>query len=188
MNIWRSETGSICLVHYLDRYKPQIYPQGSIGTRYGAVRPRKREEFDLDLVCVLSGVMRFGPAKLKQLMGQRLRKNPKWHGRIEEKNRCWRIEYPKQFHLDILVARPAPRAPGSTALEVPDKELRAWSPTDPKGYAKWFRESCLVRVVEGVVVHGEVEPMPAIPGQEYKSPLQVAVQILKRPPGYLSGG
>jgi hypothetical protein len=54
-----------------------------------------------------------------------------------KKNRCIRIVYANLFYIDIL--------PGfqESALDinrivVPDRSLKDWTPSNPKGYAEWF--------------------------------------------------
>jgi hypothetical protein len=114
-----------------------IYPQGStsLGT---TVRPLGKNEFDVDLVCHLaglSGVM--PPAEVKRLIGNRLRENARYRDMIEEKPRCWRLNYANEFHLDITPSVPNPACVQGGEL-VPDKRLKDWKETNPKGYRQWF--------------------------------------------------
>lgn len=158
---------------------PLIYPQGSIaiGT---ATKPVGRDEFDLDLVCQLQIGAGMSPAALKRAIGQRLRENALYRERLEEKNRCWRIVYAGEFHMDILPGRPDPRFVHGTALLVPDKELAAWKETDPKGYAAWFAERSRLSIAASKGIRADVEAPPPSPQTSTKTPLQLAVQILKR--------
>lgn len=158
---------------------PLIYPQGSIaiGT---ATKPVGKDEFDLDLVCQLHPGAGTSPAALKRAIGQRLRENALYLERLEEKNRCWRIVYAGEFHMDILPGRPDPRFAHGTALLVPDKELAAWKETDPKGYATWFAERSRLSIAASKGIRADVEAPPPSPHISTKTPLQLAVQILKR--------
>lgn len=171
---WLNKPGSL-----LAAADPLIYPQGSIaiGT---ATKPVGRDEFDLDLVCQLQASAETSPATLKHAIGQRLRENAVYRERLEEKNRCWRIVYAGEFHMDILPGRHDPRFTTGTALLIPDKELAAWKETDPKGYAAWFAERCRLSVSTSTGLRADVEAPPPSPHTSTKTPLQLAVQILKR--------
>ncbi len=171
---WLNKPGSL-----LAAAEPLVYPQGSIaiGT---ATKPVGRDEFDIDLVCQLQIGSETSPAALKRAIGQRLRENALYRDRLEEKNRCWRIVYAGEFHLDILPGRLDPRFANGTALLIPDKELAAWKETDPKGYAAWFTERSRLSVSASKGMRGDVEALPPLPHTSTKTPLQLAVQILKR--------
>lgn len=92
-------------------YGPEVSPQGSfrIGT---AIRPLGDEPYDLDLVVRLTRDL--SPATVsqetvKELLGKDLeayRKERQVKKALEEKNRCWRLEYQDSlaFHLDSLPA------------------------------------------------------------------------------------
>ena len=60
---------------------------------------------------------------------------------------------------------------------MPDRELQAWSPTDPKGFIAWFSGISRRPYDE---VRLDVEPLPEIEDADAKTPLQRAVQLLKR--------
>jgi hypothetical protein len=152
---------------------PLIYPQGSLALQT-TVKPRDHEEYDLDLVVECQWFD--NPIRLYETTFQWLASHRIYEGILERKNRCIRLKYAGQFHLDILPAR-SDRSSGGTCIEVPDRELRDWMPSNPRGYRAWFeRQSSLVllRVAEKQM------PLPAhIPSDE-KTPLQRVVQLLKR--------
>jgi hypothetical protein len=61
-----------------------------------------REEFDVDLICLVLGLTaRMPPAALKHLIGDRLCQNARYAPILEEKKRCWRLNYSRQFHVDV---------------------------------------------------------------------------------------
>jgi hypothetical protein len=171
---WLNKPNSI-----LANANPLIYPQGSIaiGT---ATKPVGHDEFDLDLVCQLQINDYISPEQLKRAIGNRLKENAIYQERLEEKNRCWRIIYSGEFHMDILPARPDANFPEQTALLVPDKELRAWKESNPKGFAAWFLERSKLSPLTNANVRADVEPPPPPATATTKTPLQLAVQILKR--------
>ena len=95
---------------------------------------------------------------------------------VERKNRCIRVKYANEFHMDILPACPDP-ASGSNCLMVPDCEAQAWRPSNPKGYATWFEAQTEISQTFAV---RKAEPLPAQESVEEKAPLKRAVQLLKR--------
>lgn len=115
----------------------EIYAHGSAGLGT-TVRPMGREDFDVDLICKL---LRFTsdrpPAELKQIVGDRLKENARYAGMLEEKKRCWRLHYAKDYHLDISPTIVNPDC-GNGGELVPDKKLREFKPTNPKGYKALF--------------------------------------------------
>lgn len=118
-------------------YDSKIYPQGSIalGT---AIKPIGGNEFDVDLVCYLPSInIRTNPNEVKKLIGSRLKEHSTYSGMLEEKQRCWRINYANEFHLDITPSIRNPKCEQGGEL-VPDKKLSEWKPTNPKGYIEKF--------------------------------------------------
>lgn len=170
---WLSAEGTL-----LAPYRPAIYPQGSL--RLGTtVKPIGRNEYDLDLVCQLNiDWSRSDAVAVLELVERRLLENETYRGMTEKLNRCIRITYANQFHLDILPA--APDTPsGVTCVRVPDRSLSDWKHSNPIGYADWFEERAAIRLAEMAAARA-VEPVPAPEDLFEKPPLKIAVQILKR--------
>lgn len=163
----------------LEAYLPVVFAQGSmaIGT---ATKPIGRDEFDLDLMCQLQIHSKTNPADVKRVVGERLRAHDTYRKMLREKNRCWRLIYAGEFHMDIIPGIPDSREQSLTALLVPDKELLCWKETDPKGYEAWFLDRARITVIDRETVRAEVEPAPSPPNRRQKLPLQVVVQLLKR--------
>ena len=70
-----------------------VYVQGStaLGT---TVKPFGRDEHDVDLVCFVPKLrLHVPPAFLKARIGDRLRQNGRYSSMLEEKPRCWRLNY-----------------------------------------------------------------------------------------------
>jgi hypothetical protein len=164
-------------------YVPAIYPQGSIllGT---TVRPINRADFDVDLICHLS--VRYGvtPDVVYGWIEARLKAHGVYKDKIQRMNRCLRIDYQPDYHLDVTPAIPNPLLPGTQVL-VPDRELKSFKDSNPKGYAQWFlaiaekRPQILQMFVAANVKEAKVEPLPK-DSSFGKKPLQRIVQILKR--------
>ena len=124
--------------------------------------------------------------------------------------RCWKIEYAEgdKFHLDVLPAIPdesgyrglmlrqgrssviggkdiADLAVAITDEEHPgfDRLSADWNVSNPKGYAAWFQawqaEESLRRRDEAVR-RGIVASIDELPEHRVRTPLQCAIQLLKR--------
>lgn len=158
-----------------------ISPQGSIalGT---ATKPVGKNEFDVDLICHLAHVTRATPPwAIKHLVGERLQQNTRYAEMLEEKQRCWRLNYAGEFHLDITPSIPNPECSNGGEL-VPDKKLRVWKPTNPKGYRARFEQYAAIEPRFEVQFaearkRATIEPLPQGGG---KSGLRLIVQICKR--------
>jgi Second Messenger Oligonucleotide or Dinucleotide Synthetase domain len=157
---------------------PSIFPQGSmaLGT---TVKPLSGDEYDLDLVCRFSCPITYftHPVEALDLIERTLRSSKLYGPMVERKKRCIRLNYEHEFHLDILPAC-ADSDRCETCLLVPDRELGAWTPTNPKGYVSWFgqraQKTTLVRLME------KAEPIPKQEPVARKAPLKLSVQLLKR--------
>jgi hypothetical protein len=158
--------------------------QGSmaIGT---TVKPLGGSEFDVDLVAHVTDLdVRVPPASLKRSIGDRFRSHASYRAMLEEKSRCWRLNYANHTHFDITPSIPNPSCANGGEL-VPDKELKNWKPTNPQGYrAKFDRRAALLprlrRALRKAVALDEasIEPFPDNP--PLKGLLRRIVQIAKR--------
>ncbi len=161
-----------------------IFSQGSfrIGT---TVRPFSlddtKTEYDLDFVCLFQATKAQvgNPVDFLNRLQRRLAENPHYEKLIEpNKRRCVRLNYADDFHMDILPAIPDPERPDSTCLLVPDREVKDWKPSNPVGYADWFVQRSMTISEKRELF--EVESLPELQSLEEKTPLQVAVQLMKR--------
>lgn len=158
-------------------FKYDVYPHGSVRI-LTTVKPLANE-FDLDITLHLkTSWTNHTPLKIYNELKRRLEENSTYKGMLEPKNRCLRLNYSGDFHMDIL--------PGiqesewdEDKLKVPDKELGTWVSSNPRGYAKWFlgrasmvKESLLEKALRA-------EKLPADDFAN-KKPLQQAVQLIKR--------
>ena len=143
-------------------------------------------EHDIDLVCQLA-LLRDTLTKheLKALVGRALRayvaSDPDGNPRLESGKRCWTLIYPGEpFHMDVLPAIPNDETRG-TAVWLTDREMQRWQPSDPIGYANWFRSRMLTEYTtlrEVLAARGiDIEDAPP---SEAKTNLQLTTQALKR--------
>jgi hypothetical protein len=156
-----------------------IYSQGSIRIQT-TVRPIGRNEFDVDLVCHLPGARGMPPSVVRDTVGARLREHGNYREMLKPLNRGWRLDYANEFHMDIT---PAIDDPGHTngGVLVPDRELKDWKESNPRGYAVWFEEIAKqgpMFLMEQGFVRADVEPLPD--QERFKGTLRRTVQILKR--------
>ncbi len=191
----------------LASYNPEIYPQGSfrLGT---VVKPiTDQDEYDIDLVCQLELTTEDVTQKqLKQMVGNRLKENRTYAGMLdrEEGRRCWTLHYADgtRFHMDILPAVPdsadfikllvqlgVPMALAQHAICITDNTYPnydrydlEWPRSNPKGYAEWFRERMRFQFEARKKLLAEEMRIgiEEVPDYRVKTPLQRAIQLLKR--------
>jgi hypothetical protein len=164
-------------------FHPTIYPQGSmrIGT---TVKPFGRDEYDLDLVCEFQVAADTfdSPIHLLDLVEYRLRQHKAYASAIERKSRCIRLNYAREFHLDILPGYPDTDA-GGTCILIPDRRSPLLFHSNPKGYSDWFDQRCALAVVilaESRKWMAKAEPVPEQEAAVEKAILKQVVQLLKR--------
>lgn len=163
---------------FFKRATVSIYPQGSvrIGT---AIKPLASDEFDLDVVVhLVSDKTNITPDQLYKELNRRLAENGKYEKLLEPKNRCIRLNYSGDFHMDILPGIQENKY-DQDRIVIPDKELGCWVSSNPKGYSKWFidkADTVKLSLLEKALM---AEKLP-IDNYKNKKPLQRAVQLIKR--------
>lgn len=163
-----------------------VYPQGSvaIGT---TSKPLRDNEFDLDIVVQINKLYsEFTSAEIYNELVRILSGNDRYKDKIEKKKRCIRLNYAGDFHMDIL--------PGclifpsdNNNINIPDRELKTWAKSNPKGFAAYFLEransvkaSLLTRYYNQLVqLKAEIQDLPKDSFYK-KTPLQRSVQLSKR--------
>ncbi len=156
-------------------FRPKIYPQGSM--RLGTTVHPIDGPHDLDFVLELSAAYQnVEPMKLILALFSFLKANGIYTNMVELKNRCVRIVYANEFYMDILPAC-QDHAAGETCLQVPDRQVKFWKPSNPIGYANWFKSQA---ELGPRLLLEKAMPVPAQQRTEDKRPLQLVVQLLKR--------
>ncbi|QLE02593.1 nucleotidyltransferase [Galbibacter sp. BG1] len=155
----------------------EIYPQGSV--RIGTtVKPTGKNEFDLDIVVhIVMDWEKHSPQYIYNQLKRVLQNSDRYKDKVELKNRCIRLNYAGDFHMDIL--------PGcqetsydENKLVIPDRELGDWTSSNPRGYGNWFVDkSNLAKMT----LLEKAYAMENLPADEFskKKPLQRAVQLIK---------
>jgi hypothetical protein len=163
-----------------------LYPQGSM--RLGTTVKPIEGPHDLDFVCEFAvSHQRVNPMTLLDEMYGLFKSHGVYGGMVEKKNRCVRIIYKDEFYLDIL---PACRdhGYGGTCIQVPDRDQKNWSPSNPLGYAQWFESATRhIKIKRVASFNGlamdkaaSIQPIPQIQATEDKTVLQLIAQLLKR--------
>ena len=150
------------------------------------------------------------PDKIKSMVGDRLKENDNYRRMLDEEGRrCWTVNYAEEdgigFHLDVLPSTPEEAefisaligAGVSTevacqAIAITHKNQSddySWSPSNPNGYADWFDEvkKPIFEKIESKERQLLLEKnrdlftkVDDVPDPLVKTPLQRAIQILKR--------
>lgn len=165
-----------------------VYPQGStaIGT---TVKPRSKEEFDLDItVEIRDPYYNYTSSEIYNHLIRVLSNNDIYKEKLVQKNRCARINYVGDFHMDVLPGCIV--ISGDSKIMVPDRELRSWSSSNPKGYANWFTQKAETVIISNIndafkkfsALNEAKAEQEDLPDEDVysKEPLKRAVQLTKR--------
>ena len=189
-----AETEYIALGQWIDKetptYKIGVYPQGSfaLGT---VIKPfTGTDDYDLDLVCEFAEQYDLTAEELKcSVVKPLLQRYRKTRGDIEEKRKCWHVEYDDvpNFHMDII-----PAVFCDNYIKITDhnedNDTYDYIGSNPKGYINWFRskmdrrrkiihEQYCKDHKEQLTYQADIEKLKEY---HYKTPLQKAIQLLKR--------
>jgi len=159
-------------------FKYELYPHGSVRIRT-TVKPIGKDEFDLDIALHLKLQWDIHtPEKIYFELRRRLSEHAIYKEKMELKNRCIRLNYSGDFHMDIL--------PGvqendwdEDKIRVPDRLLGYWVSSNPRGYSKWFLNKANTVKISLLEKALRAENLPSN-DFENKKPLQRAVQLIKR--------
>ena len=183
----------------ISKHDVHIFPQGSM--MYGtAIKPIDENDYDIDLVCEFrKNINHLESSYVKKSVGKRICENEWYREMLQpEGRRCWTLQYcdTLNFHMDILPALPFSEGYYRTdrrlneaynsmsirkdlALLATDKDKKTseyhFIPTNPRGYAEWFKER--MQINTNKILLSGVERVPAYPR---KTILQKAIQLLKR--------
>lgn len=180
------------------KHEVQIFPQGSM--MYGtAIKPIDEDDYDIDLVCEFTKLTNgLNPEYVKKSVGKRLSENENYRKMMQEEGRrCWTLQYNDSlnFHMDILPAIPCSEAYAQRrelqeafnsmadyknfAMLATDRNKKTFEykyiPTNPRGYAKWFKQR--MQIGRPTLIKDSIERVPKYSG---KTVLQKAIQLLKR--------
>lgn len=163
-------------------FSPHLYPQGSFLLKT-VVKPIANVEYDVDLICLLHQAAHISPRQLFQLVAEELKLRYK---DLKVKERCCRIEYAREFHMDVIPARHEGVA-DLNRIVVPDRRLNEYLWSCPKLFAAWFDETAkltpvFVHSFSADIIKASnsavIEDLPDYDGMEVE-PLRRFVQLFK---------
>lgn len=109
-----------------------FYTQGSYSTKT-VIRPQNGNEFDIDTILVLNLEEEKKPKEVIKFISDTLRGYEKFKDRIIQKDRCVRVKYAGEFHVDIVPVKPSVEE----HVLIPCKSEDEWKETNPAGFKKW---------------------------------------------------
>jgi hypothetical protein len=115
------------------------------------------------------------------MVGRRLKLSPELAGITTPSRRCWTLEWSSLFHMDVLPSIPNQEALPNGIL-LTDTELVRWQKSNPIRYAEWFKDRMRVVLREKIAALAKSRgaDIAEVPEWQVKTPLQRAVQVLKR--------
>ena len=170
-------------------YDVHINPQGSMSLGTTNKPVSDKDDYDIDLVCLLKDGKSLTARQIKSIVGNRLKEHELYRKKIAEEGegkRCWKLQY-YEFHMDIL-----PCVPKELYVEPDFTDIRLTHKNDafsyedrysnPVGYRRWFEgrmQDILDTEKRTFAAKNQVE-IESVPNYRVKTPLQMVVQLLKR--------
>lgn len=189
-----AESEYIKLGEWIDAETPNydisIYPQGSfaLGT---VVKPiNDNDDYDLDLICQFAEQYALTAEQLKvDVVKPLLVRYSRTSKDIEEKRRCWHVEYAHipNFHMDVI-----PAVDRHLYINITDHDedfdTYDYIGSNPKGYIEWFNSRKKERRTALLEQYMDENPhlikyqadVEKIKEYKLKTSLQKAIQLLKR--------
>jgi len=111
-----------------------FFPQGSYSTNT-TIKPKEKDEYDIDAVLLLEIDENEAPKDILYLIRDRIVKYKDFEDKAKVKDRCIRINYADDFHVDIV-----PALPHNEIIKIPTKKDQKWTETNPAGFAEWCND------------------------------------------------
>lgn len=108
-----------------------FYSQGSYSTNTG-IKPKNDDEFDVDAILLLELDEENEPQEILKWIAARIKSHKEFEKRVKTKDRCVRINYAGDFHVDIV-----PALPYEGAIKIPSRKENEWCKTNPEGFTNW---------------------------------------------------
>ncbi len=173
------------------KYRISIYPQGSFGLGTVVKPITDDDDYDLDLVCQFEEQYGLTAKQLKVDVIKPLLAGYKKTSRdMENKRRCWHVEYEDipSFHMDVIPAYANAKLKRINITDHDEEhDIYAYIGSNPSGYIKWFFERCArqrdrllkdyLKEHREIVFSADIEKIKRC---KIKTPLQRVIQLLKR--------
>ena len=169
-------------------YDVKIMPQGSmnLGT---VIRPiDDRDDYDMDLVCLLRNGQKLSLLEIKNMVGNRLKEHKLYNHLLEkEGKRCWTMQY-EEFHMDILPCVPRLEyfiEPYITDIKLTHKIADGYYEerfSNPYAYHIWFEKRMMdiLMIQKREFAAKNQVGIDKVPTYKMRTPLQKVIQLLKR--------
>lgn len=113
----------------------KFYLQGSYATNT-AIRPQNGNEFDVDAILLLDLSDSDEPKDVINLVANRLKTYETYKDKVIIKDRCVRVNYKGDFHMDIVPAKPTDHE----HILIPSRKEGEWLETNPAGFIRWCKD------------------------------------------------
>ena len=160
----------------------RMYPHGSFRLKT-TVKPLSGNEYDLDFVVEIPHDFQMTPINLYNHIYRILSNDGIHDEMVEKKNRCIRVNYANDFHMDIMPGQKIDS--WGDEIIVPDRELKGWGHhSNPIGYSEWFEKQAKTKIYavleKAYRLNEEAEPITDKEIVTRLEPLRRAVQLVKR--------
>ena len=175
-------------------YQVSVYPQGSFALNTVIKPVTEKDDYDVDLICEFENGEGITAGQLKQLLIRPwLEEYRPYRTQLEEKPRCWHVEYEdlKYFHLDVVPALSGSGESIKITHSVRPFVTYRYLPSNPKGYRRWFESRCQFRwnalaqkwlstqaPSRYITAQADIERL--VDKHAVKTPLQQTIELLKR--------
>ena len=169
-------------------YDVVIAPQGSMNLGTTNKPITDKDDYDIDLVCLLENGQSLKAEEIKKIVGNRLKEHEVYKEKIlkeGEGKRCWKMQY-DEFHMDILPCVPALvyEEPKKTEIRLTHKQDNRYFDkfSNPYGYRIWFesRMDTILKEQKKKYAMDNNTTIEKVPMYRVKTPLQMVIQLLKR--------
>lgn len=186
-NSYEAVGKALCAEPSLAKFSPHIQPQGSF--LYGTVvKPGPDSDFDVDATCRLRLNHQVNSSgDVFNAVYRALKAHGIYAEMVEPKNRCIRINYAAEYHIDMTPC--VPNTAAEEAIHVPDREHKCWKPSNPQLYAKMFEDVAAVKprfdfekessLITLMANEARIDPLPPDAGFR-KALLKRIVQLMKK--------
>ena len=155
-----------------------MYPHGSFRLKT-TVKPLSGNEYDLDFVVEIPSDFLMSPSDLYDNIYRILSTDGSHNDIVEKKNRCIRVNYANDFHMDIIPGQVFNQK--TNEIIVPDREMKTWyHHSNPKRYAEWFEIKANMRASFSQMLTEQAEPIVDQEDVSRLEPLRRATQLVKR--------
>jgi hypothetical protein len=163
------------------QYDLTIYPHGSTNLET-TVKPINGAEHDVDVICRLLVQETCPQTAFLDMVYDRLKQRGCYT--LKRMNRCVRVQYANEFHIDITPAIPDVEL-GPENILVTDKEVGRFKESNTKDYRVWFNRiaflSPRISYADREIIKSFSAAAEPLPAPKFSKPmLNRIIQLMKR--------